>query len=129
LIIFKPIFYSIIMNKNSTFILVFVSLFLLSFSLETKVKNKQRVSNPFRSLRSFRNSQRINLQFLNTRRYRVRLYWVDFDGGLDYLFILGRGESRTIPSFSRHVWVWISENGLYSGYFVSSSQSFQRFVI
>jgi len=117
------------MKKNSTLLLVFVSLFLLSFSLETKVKSRQRVSNPFRTTRSFRSTRTINIQFVNRRNYRVRIYWVDFDGGLDYLFILGRGQSRTIPSFSRHAWVWISENGLYSGYFISGSQSFQRFII
>jgi hypothetical protein len=58
-----------------------------------------------------RSSERATVTFSNAERPRLSLYWVDFNGSVVEYRQLRRGQSYTVDTFVRHVWVVLDNNG------------------
>lgn len=63
------------------------------------------------SLRSKSSNFSTNVQFINKKPFRVKVYWIDFEGKRQHYFDLEPNQTRWQQTFISHPWVITSSGG------------------
>jgi hypothetical protein len=119
------------MIKNYKVILLAICLVSLNLCMENRnLKTQtQQQRNPYPFVRSANSGNGVTIRFINSQKYRVRLYWVDYLGILDHIRDLSPGESYTQKTYAGSAWVWMSYTKIPHGYYVATNGKHQHYRI